>query len=122
MNIRDFFVPEPGFYYAQYHYLYSTDTLKNRNGDEVGSLTRTGLLGTTTVTVEPDVDVFVLASAFMGVSPWEVLGARYGAIITPTFPDGSAQGNLSLALSGRFRDSGLSTTAGACALLETLTK
>ena len=42
LNIRDFFVPEPGFYYAQYHYLYSTDTLKNRNGDEVGSLTRTG--------------------------------------------------------------------------------
>ncbi|MGH8610063.1 MAG: hypothetical protein ACREX9_22440, partial [Gammaproteobacteria bacterium] len=30
-NIRDFFVPEPGFYYIQYHYLYSTDTLKDRN-------------------------------------------------------------------------------------------
>ena len=35
LNIRDFFVPEPGFYYAQYHYLYIADTLKNRNGDEV---------------------------------------------------------------------------------------
>ncbi len=22
-NIRDFFMPEPGFYYVQYHYLYS---------------------------------------------------------------------------------------------------
>lgn len=93
MNIRDFFVPEPGFYYAQYHYLYSTDTLKNRNGDEVGSLTRTGLLGTTTVTVEPDVDVFVLASAFMGVSPWEVLGALRGYHY-PHFPGWQRTGEL----------------------------
>ncbi|MGH8569591.1 MAG: hypothetical protein ACREXU_16690 [Gammaproteobacteria bacterium] len=60
MNIRDFFVPEPGFYYAQYNYFYSTDTLKNRNGDEVKSLTRSGPLGTTTASVDVDVDVFVL--------------------------------------------------------------
>ncbi|MGH8645218.1 MAG: hypothetical protein ACREX4_12430 [Gammaproteobacteria bacterium] len=68
-NIRDFFVPEPGFYYLQYHYLYSTDTLKNRNSDEVGSLTRTGPLSTTTVNVDVDVDVFVLAPSFTWVSP-----------------------------------------------------
>ncbi|MCI0354999.1 MAG: hypothetical protein L0099_08180, partial [Acidobacteria bacterium] len=77
LNIRDFFVPEPGFYYAQYHYLYSTDTLKNRNGDEVSSLTRTGPLGTTTVSADVDVDVFALAPAFLWSSPWKVLGARY---------------------------------------------
>ncbi len=83
LNIRDFFVPEPGFYGALYNYFYSTDTPKNRNGDEVSSLTRTGALGTTTASVEPEVDVFVLAPAFMWVSPWQVLGARYGAVITP---------------------------------------
>ena len=108
LNIRDFFMPEPGFYYAQYHYLYSTDTLRNRNGDEVGTLTRTGPLGTTTETVEPDVDVFVLAPAFMWVSPWQVLGARYGALIVPTFADGSVQVDLSLARSGRFGERGFS--------------
>jgi hypothetical protein len=39
MNIRDFFVPEPGFYYAHIlYYFYSTGTLKNRNGHEAKSL------------------------------------------------------------------------------------
>ncbi len=106
LNIRDFFVPEPGFYYAQYHYLYIADTLKNRNGDEVGSLTRTGPLGTTTVTVDPDIDVFALVPTFIWVSPWQVLGARYGAFIAPSFADGSAQVDLSVARSGRFLDGG----------------
>ncbi|MGH8584922.1 MAG: SphA family protein [Gammaproteobacteria bacterium] len=109
-NIRDFFVPEPGFYYIQYHYLYSTDTLKDRNGNEVGSLARTGPLGTTTVTVDPDIDVFALVPTFAWVSSWQVLGARYGAYIAPSFADNSAQVNLSLARSGRFRDTGSSTT------------
>jgi len=113
LNIRDFFVPEPGFYYVQYHYLYSTDTLKNRNGDEVGSLTPTGRLGTTTLTVEPDVDVFALIPTFIWVSPWQVLGARYGAYIAPTFADGSAQVDLSLAHSGRFGERGFSRSLEA---------
>ncbi|MGH8480003.1 MAG: SphA family protein [Gammaproteobacteria bacterium] len=108
MNIRDFFVPEPGFYYAQYNYFYSTGTLKNRNGDEVKSLTGTGPLGTTTVSLDVDVDVFVLAPAFLWVSPWKMLGARYGTIITPTFADGSTQVSLSVARSGRFLDRGFS--------------
>jgi len=113
LNIRDFFVPEPGFYYAQYHYLYSTDTLKNRNGDEVGSLSRTGPLGTTTVSADVDVDVFALAPAFLWSSPWKVLGARYGAYIVPTFADGSAQVSLSAARSGRFLDGGFSRSLEA---------
>ncbi len=112
-NIRDFFVPEPGFYYAQYHYLYSTDTLKNRNGDEVGSLTRTGPRGATTVTVDPDVDVFALAPTLIWVSPWQVLGARYGAYIAPSFADGSVQVDLSVARSGRFLDGGFSRSLEA---------
>ncbi|MGH8470315.1 MAG: SphA family protein [Gammaproteobacteria bacterium] len=94
----------------QYHYLYSTDTLKDRNGNEVGSLARTGPLGTTTVTVDPDIDVFALVPTFAWVSSWQVLGARYGAYIAPSFADNSAQVNLSLARSGRFRDTGSSTT------------
>ena len=113
LNIRDFFVPEPGFYGALYNYLYSTDTLKNRNGDEVGSLARTGPLGTTTVSVEPEVDVFALAPAFIWVSPWKVLGARYGALVVPTFADGSAQVSLSAARSGRFLDGGFSRSLEA---------
>jgi hypothetical protein len=44
-NIRDFVVPEPGFYGLLYDYFYNTNTLKNRNGDEVGTLSRTQAAG-----------------------------------------------------------------------------
>lgn len=102
LNIRDFFVPEPGFYAALYTFNYSTDTLKDRNGDEVGTLTRTGPLGTTTVTVDPDIDVTALAPTLIWVSPWKFLNARYAAIVAPSFADGSVDASLSVARSGRF--------------------
>lgn len=111
LNIRDFFLPpEPGFYGALYNYFYSTDTLKDRDGDKVGTLSRTGQSGTTTVTVEPDVDVYALAPVLVWASPWKVLGARYGALLAPSFADNSAQVSLSLARSGRFRDTGITTS------------
>ena len=84
MNIRDFVVPEPGFYGLLYNYVYNTDTLKNRDGDEVGTLSQTGPLGTTrTVTVDPDINVYALVPTFVWVSPWQVLSARYAAFIAP---------------------------------------
>lgn len=108
-NIRDFFVPpEPGFYGAVYNYFYSTDTLKDRHGDEVSSLSN----GTTTLTIDPDVDVYALAPAFIWVSPWHVLGARYAAYIAPTFADNSVQATLGLARSGEFIDLGITKTLG----------
>ena len=58
------------------------------------------------MTVDADIDVFALVSTFIWVSPWQVLGARYGAFIAPTFADGSAQVDLSVAHSGRFFDGG----------------
>ena len=105
----------PGFYGLLYNYVYSTDTLKNRDGDEVGTLSRTGPLGgtTRTVTVDPDIDVYALVPTFVWVSPWQVLGARYAAFIATPFADNSAQVDLSLARSGRFRDRGFSTSLEA---------
>jgi len=104
-NVRDLLVPpDPGIYYLQYNYLYSTETLKNRNGDEVGSLTVDGPLGTTTVTVEPDIEAFVVAPSLVWVSPWHVFGARYAALVLPSFVSASPQVSLSLARTGRFLD------------------
>jgi len=113
-NIRDFHIPEPGFYVLLYNYFYNTDTLKNRNGDEVNTLSRTGPLGgTTTVTVDPDIDVYALVPTFVWVSHWQVLGARYAAFIATPFANNSAQVNLRLAREGRFLDREFSTSLEA---------
>lgn len=81
LNIRDFLVPDPGFYFLQYFVWYNADTFRNRNGDKVKSIN----VGNTTLKVDTKVDAFVLAPAFVWVSPWKFLGARYGAQIVPTF-------------------------------------
>jgi hypothetical protein len=38
-NIRDFVVPEPGFYGVLYNYFYSTDRLNDGDGDEIDTIT-----------------------------------------------------------------------------------
>ena len=104
-NVRDLFVPpEPGIYYVQYNYLYTTDTLKNRDGDTVDSLSIDGPLGTTTLAVEPELDVFAVAPAVLWASPWKIFGARYAAMATVGFAASSVDAALNLARFGRFRD------------------
>jgi hypothetical protein len=39
LNIRDFIVPEPGFYGVIYKYSYITDRLNDRKGNKVNSVT-----------------------------------------------------------------------------------
>ncbi len=37
-RIRDFFVPTPGFHYTQYHLYYTSDTLRDGNGNKINSI------------------------------------------------------------------------------------
>lgn len=105
INVRDLFVPsESGVYYVQYNYLYSTDTLKDRNGETVGSISLDGPLGTTTLTVEPDLEVFAAAPAILWSSPWKIFGGRYAAMATAGFASSSVDASLNLARFGRFRN------------------
>ena len=90
MNIRDFLVPDPGFYYLQYFVWYNADTIRDRNGDKVNSIN----VGNTKLKVDTEVDSFVLAPAFVWVSPWKFLVARYAAQIVPTFGNTSVQAAL----------------------------
>jgi len=91
-NIRDFAVPEPGFYGVLYNYFYSTDRLNDRNGDEISSVTiNPGPGPGTTLDLDVDVNVYALAPTFIWVSPWKVLGAKYGAYTSLSF------GNTSVA-------------------------
>ncbi|MBI5507054.1 MAG: transporter [Deltaproteobacteria bacterium] len=104
LNIRDFFIPEPGFYGTVYNYYYHTDRLNDRHGDEVRSVTiGSGTGPGLTLGIDPDVDVYVLAPALVWVTPYEILGARYAALIVPTFANSSVGASLSTQ-SGRGAD------------------
>lgn len=86
-SIRDFVVPEPGFYYQQYNLFYTTDTYKDRNGNGVNTI------GSNTLDV--DVDTFAIAPTFIWVSPWKILGATYAAYASPSIVNTSIQAALS---------------------------
>ncbi|MGR9100519.1 MAG: SphA family protein, partial [Gammaproteobacteria bacterium] len=105
LNIRDFFVPEPGFYASLYAFKYAADELKNRNGNDVGPLGFTGPLGTTTLAVDPDIDVNAIAPMFIWVSPWKILGAKYTVAVSPSFADSNLNASLKLAREGVFINS-----------------
>jgi hypothetical protein len=91
-DLRDYLMPaKPGFYFKEYTYYYTTDTFKDRNGNRVSELDLP--LGGS-AKVDLDIDIFVLAPAFMWVSDWEILGAHYGAYIIPTFGNTSVGASL----------------------------
>jgi hypothetical protein len=97
-NIRDFVVPEPGFYGVLYNYFYSTDRLNDSDGDEIDTITLNPGGGPgVTLDVDLDVDVYVLAPTLIWVSPWKILGAKYGAYISPTFSNSSVGASLATA-------------------------
>jgi hypothetical protein len=96
MDIRDYFVPDPGFYGALYNYFYTSDRFNDQQGNKVSSVTISPGPGPgTTVDVNVDLNMYVLAPALIWVSPWKVLGAKYGAYVTPTFANASIQGAVS---------------------------
>ena len=86
MDIRDYFVPDPGFYAALYNYFYTSDRYNDQNGNRVSSTTLPDGSGSP---VSVNLDMYVLAPAFIWASPWKVLGAKYGAYIAPTFANSS---------------------------------
>lgn len=88
LNIRDFVVPDPGFYGVLYNYWYSTDRLNDRNGNKVNSITVGPGAG---VTLYPDVklDMYAVSPTFIWVSDWKIAGAKYAAYIAPSFANAS---------------------------------
>ena len=96
LNIRDFFVPEPGGYALVYNVFYTTDTFRNRDGKKVDSITiNPGPGPGVTIHVEADVDVYTLAPTLIWVAPWKLPGGlRYGAYVSPTFANNSVSASL----------------------------
>ena len=100
-NIRDYVVPEPGFYGVLYDFFYTTDRLNDRHGDEISSvsfrLNRLPRRPRVTLELDVDVSLYAVAPVFMWVSDWKILGAKYGAYIAPMFSNSSLGASLSTA-------------------------
>jgi hypothetical protein len=96
-NIRDFVLPDPGFYWGVYNYAYRTTRANDANGDKISSRTVTGPGGqTTTVGLDVDISVYSLSPFLMWVSGKKVLGAKYGVMLNPTFSNANIDGLLSI--------------------------
>jgi hypothetical protein len=103
MNIRDYLVPDPGFYGVVYNYFYTTDRINDSNGDEIRSVTiKPGPGPGVTLDVEADVDMYALAPTLLWVTELKALGIRYGALLSPLLVDAS----LSASLDAAFRRGG----------------
>ena len=98
-NIRDYVVPDPGFYAAVYNYVYTTGQVNDGQGNAVSSVTipANHAPGRPSVKLklDVDVDIYALAPMFMWVSGWKVLGAKYSAYVVPTFANTSLSAALS---------------------------
>ena len=98
MDIRDYFVPqESGFYGVVYNYYYFSDRLNNGNGDKVGSETINTPGGPVNVNVNVHLHTYALIPALIWISPCDILGAKYGAYIAPSFANNSLGADLSVA-------------------------
>jgi len=106
LNIRDFAMPETGFYGVVYNYFYSSDRLTDDNGNKIKSVTiKPGPGPGTVVNINVDLDVYALAPTFIWVSKWKLLGAKYGAYISPSFSNTSIGASLSTVTgSGRSKE------------------
>jgi hypothetical protein len=92
MDTRDYFVPDPGFYGALYNYFYTSDRYNDANGNKIDSITiNPGPGPGVDLNVGVNLDMYVLAPALIWVSPWEILGAKYGAYVAPTFANANIQ-------------------------------
>ena len=96
-NIRDFSIPDPGWYSGIYNYGYRTTRANDANGNKINSLSLTGPGGqTATVNVAVNISAYAVSPFVIWVAPKKVLGAKYGLMINPTFSNASINGLLSL--------------------------
>jgi len=87
-SIRDYVVPDPGFYGIVYNYWYSSNRLNDHNGNKVDSVT-VGAKPGIRLDVDLKVNVYAVSPVFTWVSNWKVLGAKYAAFVTPSFSNSS---------------------------------
>jgi hypothetical protein len=103
MDIRDYSVPDPGFYGVVYNYYYTSDRLNDGNGNQINSVTiKPGPGPGVTLPVSVNVDIYALSPVVMWVAPWEFHDVKYAAYIAPSFVSGNSSASISTIIgSGR---------------------
>lgn len=96
LNIRDYLVPEPGFYGGFYNYFYTSDRFNDKNGNEITSVTISPGPGPgVTLNVKPKLDLYALSPVLIWITPWKPGGVKYGAYIAPSFANSSIEAEVS---------------------------
>jgi hypothetical protein len=90
LNIRDTIQPPPGTHYAQYHLYYTTDTLRDKDGNKINSIT----IGQEKFNVETDVDSFTVVPTLIHITDKQVLGANLGFLASLPVGNTSVQAAL----------------------------
>jgi len=86
MDIRDYAVPDPGFYGMLYNYYYTSSRLNDGNGNPINSVTiKPGPGPGVTLPVSVNVNIYALSPALMWVAPWKLDGVKYATYIAPSF-------------------------------------
>jgi hypothetical protein len=89
-DIRGYFNPKPGLYFTQDFNYYTSNTLKDQNGNTVTSVTiQPGPGPGVTLNVSGSVHSFSMTPSITWVLPWKVGGGYFLTIITPDFANSS---------------------------------
>jgi hypothetical protein len=113
LNARDFFLPPPGFYFANYTYWYHSDTFKDRTGATVDEITvNIPGVGPRTVEVDTELNLVTVVPALMWAPDWDFYGVRWGIFVAQGF----ANTSLNSAINDIDRGLGVETGWGAADL------
>lgn len=98
-NIRDYFIPEPGFYTLLYVPYYHADRFRDSNGNNISSLSGVTRRGRpVTLIYLTDIDVATLSPEFIWVPRWNLPGGgKIGAYVAPEFGNSSVSATLETA-------------------------
>lgn len=89
-RIRDYILPEPGVYFVLYNLYYTSDTLKDRDGNSIDSIQAGGM----DFKVDTDVDSYVIMPTLIYAPKFRILGGHYAAMIGQPFGNTGFQAAL----------------------------
>ncbi len=89
-NARDFFIPPPGVYLANYTYWYHASTFKDRNGETVDDFAvNVPGVGRRVVKLDTTLDLVTVVPMLVWAPDWEFHGVRWAAYVAQGFANTS---------------------------------